>query len=210
MLIASTTVSFSFRHSIFPLPFLLCFPLASCLVIAHHSNLCIEAQQCAIMTEWEGLRSRVCNGQKEREGETSWWVCVCIGKTTITFVFLHGSVPLYSQGLVGQEHVRVVTVGWRAAACLCKTLWQLLSAWLGEGPFLSSPITLTSVALSPSSDKGHRPRRWERLSLNIFLRNKRWSPEDFTWEILYWSCRELYLSFVYAKNVFRRTEKEWI
>lgn len=64
----------------------------------------------------------------------------------------------------------------------CVKLWQLLSAWLGGGPFLSSPITLTSVDLSLSTDKGHRPGWWESPSIKV---QKRLSPKDFTWEIFF-------------------------
>lgn len=123
----------------------------------------------------------------------SWWVCVCVGKTTITFVFLHGSAPLYSRGLASQEQGSAVPVGWRVTLCececaytlcLCKTLWQLLSAWLDGGPSLSSLVTSTSADLSQSSDKGHRPRRWERRPRTCFCNikaQKKLSPKGFTW-----------------------------
>lgn len=109
-----------------PLSFLLCLPPASCLVIAHHSSLCTEARLCVIMTEWEGRRrkerekERVSSGEKESKkgGELTqnhlMSVCLCWEKKTSAFVFLHGSAPLNSRGLAGQERGSAVPNGWRA------------------------------------------------------------------------------------------------
>lgn len=42
--------------------------------------------------------------------------------------------------------------------------WGTFSAWHAGGPLVGSPISLTSLDLSVSSDRGHRPRRRDRSS----------------------------------------------
>lgn len=42
--------------------------------------------------------------------------------------------------------------------------WGTFSAWHARGPLVGSPISLTSLDLSVSSDRGHRPRQRDRSS----------------------------------------------
>lgn len=140
-----------------PLPFLLCLPPASRLVIAHHSSLCTEAPLC----DYDWMRRSECVTKRRGgggRGWASWWVCVCVGKSTITFVFLYGSAPLYRQGLAGQEQGSPVPVGWTASqsgcVCVCVCTTSVLNS-------LAAPFCMT---------------RWGPLSLLTCHFNLWWPP----------------------------------
>lgn len=160
MLIAYSAPLCSLGLSFLSFPFLLCFSLTSCLVVAHYSNVCTEAWLC-----WSGLNEGDWGGGKSVSGErlhrTGWWVSVCAGKTTIQLIVC---APLGRSegGRCGSFKVESSS----KRVSLCETQWEPFSAWRGGGPSPSSLVSLTSRDLRPLSDKGHRPRWWGRPSLN--------------------------------------------
>lgn len=161
MLIASTAPLCSFGLSFLSFPFLLCFSLASCLVMAHYSNVCTEAWLCwSWLNEGDRGGGKSVIGERKRLQRTGWWVSVCVGKTTIQLIIC---APLgwSKRGRCGSCKVE------SSFKCVCVKLnGSPFSAWRGGSPSPSSPIPLSSRDLCPSSDKSHHLRWWDRSSLN--------------------------------------------